>query len=333
MRMNVNERIAGLLVARAARLADESHVDRHQVGMLADVAAREVVERPAQPTSAWEAVREQICSSGVVAVRRADPAMLDALLADTAVTPGEIRTLYEQVRGDDALVARVVSHRNAPGDLVVAYVMDSRRDSLPFTRDELRAQRTMMQRMVDVTGAQRLEAWATLVVRAARSPETADDISALLIASPDASVVLHAAVQAALTHTSRLPDALGRQLLSHLSLPATIASLSLRELLRLIDHGERVGHRVDRIIDLMCDMLATACGRNTDRWEALFGAAPTWSRSLGELLDTIEHDETPAAGRSRHDVPGYRRDPRSRLLKPIDYSVLRVPQARRSAAG
>lgn len=324
--MNVNERLVALLAPRANRLANEQTIDRKATATVPGVPPRAQRGTADAPASPWEAARAQLCAHGVVDGSRRGDELLDALLANSHATADELRALHAHPNVTAAQRVRILKHPHMPGEVVIAYVLDVKHDTTMFAPAALDDQLAMLSHVAGVTGEMRLQGWAALLVRTASAPAVEEHTGRILMAAPDASAVLHAAVERAFTTFRRIPVPLGRHVLSHMSTPATIALLSLRSLFRLLDEAEDASIRTERLADVLCDLLCASCGSSSKRWEKLFRLAPDWDASIDALLDEVENDAGSVSGR-RRDVPGYQRDPRSSLLRPIDYSVIRSPGA------
>lgn len=325
--MDVNERLVALLVSRADRMNAEPTVDRHTVRGIPAAPPRALPKPASEPTSPWEAARAQICTHGVIDATRSGEQLLEALLTSSQTTPEEIRALLERPGVSDRQRVRILTHPQAPGELVVAYLLDQRHDTTLFTREAMQEQLTMLQGVAGISGTQRLDAWAALLVRVSAAPATLEHTSNVLMTSPNASAVLHAGVALAVHRYRQINPALGRHLVSHMSTPATVALLPFGCLFRLLGEGDDGNLSTERISDLFCDMVSACCGTQSRRWERFFKLAPRWEGSIGDLLDDIESDagEVASATRQRRSVPGYQRPSnRSPLLRPIDYSTLRA---------
>lgn len=286
--MDVSDRLVRLFVARSARLEDPVEVDRHAVTPLPDVPGGDAPACGVTPVRPWDAARGLLGRHGVIDSSPSGEQLLAALLAPLDVDGDELRSLYGRMGLSAAQRLRVLEHPNAPGSLLIEYVSDERRSSVPFDAELMHRQIALLQRASGISGAERLQAWAVLTLRAANNHPTEDLVGDVLIASPNATTVLHAAVVHSLANSRTIPTSLGKHLMSHIAAPATVARVPLPMLFRLIDQVEHTGARADQVLDRVCDLVAGSCSTDPARWSALFELARDWSRSLGELLDEVE---------------------------------------------
>jgi hypothetical protein len=326
--MSANERLVRLFLSRSDRLTIAPDVDRHAVLQLDGVPARPGPARASRPTTPWDAMLGQLSRFGTIDGSPDGDRVLEVLLASEVTTPDDLRSMLRQSGLSAAQRRLVLKHPQVPGDLVVAELCDDRHDRSTFTPEDLRDQLQMVQQIAGVTGEQRLTAWSTVTLRCAISPLTEACVGDVLIAAPRADVVLHAAVERSIARTRRVPLVLGRHLLSHLVAPATVARISLRELLTVLDHAEREGARTDRLENTVCDLVVATCGVDPARWATFFALTDHPERSLGDLLDEVEASDPDrssddALRRSRRDVLAYQRHHGSSLLKPIEPVLVR----------
>lgn len=320
--MTINQRLVRLLVSRSDRLTSPSSVDRSAVLTLEGVPARAIPPRPSRPSTPWNALIAQLSTHGTIDASTHGDQLLEVILANDGTSPDELRALFTRPGLTPEQRTRVLKHPYVPGDLVIDHLCDERRDRSPFTEAELREQLAMLQQIAGIGGAERLNAWAVLTVRCANSPSTESLVGDVLIASPVAEAVLHEAVALSVRRTRRVPEALERHLLSHLATPATIASIAVRDLIRMLERADQTGTPSSRFEDVICDLIAATCETDPARWALFFSLSEErHDDSLRQLLDEVEVSD-PAGGahrRRRRDVPGYQRHPGSPLLKPIEY--------------
>jgi hypothetical protein len=324
--VTINERLVRLLVSRSERLTSPSSVDRTATLTLDGIPARAIPPRPSRPSTPWNALIAQLSVNGTIDASSHGDQLLDVILANDGTSPDELRSLLARPGLTPEQRTRVLRHPYVPGDLVIDHLCDERRDRAPFTEADLRDQLAMLQQIAGIGGEERLNAWAVLTVRCATAPSTEALVGDVLIASPVAEAVLHEAVALALRRTRRLPEALERHLLSHLATPATIASLALRDLIRMLERSDQTGAPSSRFEDVICDLIAATCETDPARWASFFSLSEERpDDSLRRVLDEVEASD-PGDGsprRRRRDVPGYQRHPGSPLLKPIEYAPAR----------
>lgn len=320
--MTINERLVRLLVSRSDRLTSPTSVERTATLTLDGVPARAIPPRPSRPSTPWNALIAQLSMHGTIDASNHGDQLLDVILANDGTSPDELRALLARPGLTPEQRTRVLRHPYIPGDLVIDHLCDERRDRMPFGEADLRDQLAMLQQIAGIGGDERLNAWAVLTIRCASSPLTEGLVGDVLIASPVAEVVLHEAVALALRRTRRIPEALERHLLSHLATPATIALLSVRDLVRMLERADQAGRPASRFEDVICDLIAATCETDPARWAFFFTLSEErHDDSLRQLLEEVEVSD-PASGsvrRRRRDVPGYQRHGGSALLKPIEY--------------
>ncbi len=321
--MTINERLVRLLVSRPDRLTAPSTVDRDAQLTIDGVPPRPIPPRPSQPATPWNAMLGQLSQHGTIDASANGDQLLDVILSSDGTSPDELKALLDRPGLSAEQRTRVLKHPHVPGDLVIAYLCDERRDRAPFAEQDLRDQLAMLQQIAGVDGEERLTAWAALTVRCATSPATAGLIGDVIIAAPGADAVLHEAVSLSIRRTRHVPESLERHLLSHLAAPATIALLPLRDLMRMLDRADQTGARSSRFEDVICDLIAATCETDPARWAQFFSLSEERrDDSLRQLLDVIDPTDTAAGSqrRRRRDVPGYQRQSNSPLLKPIEYA-------------
>lgn len=313
--MTVNDRLVRLLVGRADRLSVIPDIDSVHIDEIGPVPPRTPPVAPSAPISPWDAARAQLCSHGTIDTSPAGEQLLVALLDNPHATPDELHALLRRPGLSDAQRHRILQHPNTPGELVLAHICDNRHDTSLITADVIRSQVAMLLGASGLTSEQRLAAWATLTLRSARGDTTRDLVGDVLVASPNASTILHAAIARAAT-TTEVPPGLRPHLLSHLAAPATIALLTLPCLFRLIDADGDSHVSTDRLIDTVVDMVAAACGPDPARWARMFKLAANWDRSIATLLDLVQTDTAPVTVlRHRRATPGHMRDTRTPPLR------------------
>lgn len=312
-----NDRLVNLMVSRAQRLEHTPDIDRHTVTTLAAVPPRARTEAPTVHSSPWEAALAELCVHGVVDGSTAGKQLLDALLDSAHTGPGELAALLARPGLTDQQRHQILMHRHTPGDLIIDHVCDERHDTRPITAELIARHTAMLRNASGISAQQRTAGWTTLLLRAARHPDTQPLVSEVLMASPDASATLHATVARA-RPTDHIPAGLHPLLLSHLAAPATIALLTPVCLFRVLDFAEQRQHSADRLVETVVDMIAATCGPHPDRWARLFRLTPDWHHSIGDLLDTIDTEQAAVTvvGR-RRTLPGYRRDHGSNLHRPM----------------
>lgn len=313
--MDTSDRLVRLLVARAARLEDAPEIDRHAVDRIGDLPARPVPARSATPVRPWDAVRGSLGVHGVIDASAAGEQLLAALLDPPDVSAEELELLYRRVGLTPAQRLRVLEHANTPGDLLIEYVCDSRHDAAVFDPEQMQRQIALLRQAAGVSGDDRVRAWSTLTLRTASSAATDELVGDVLVASPNATAVLHASVERALDTRRSVPAALGRHLMSHMTAPATLAVVPLPALFRVIDQAEEAHVRADRAMDTICDLVASSCSTDPARWARMFELARHWDRSLGALLDEVEQrhvEVAPLVLGGRRSSP-YQRERRSAL--------------------
>lgn len=315
--MQASDRLVRVLVSKAARLEHTPEIDRHAVDSIGDVPDPTPPVTPSAPSNPKEAMLREIGTIVASGSASTDGDVFDAVLDGPHLTPVELRGLLRQPGLTPAQRGRILRHPRTPGDLIIDHVCDARHDTGLFGVEALREQIALLQRATGITAHQRLTAWSTLLLRAARSPATLEHLGDVLIASPNATTVLHDATERSLATTRHIPDALGAHLLSHLCAPATIARLPLPVLFRIVDRAELSGASSDRLLDVICDLVAASCSTDPARWARMFALARDWDGNLDKLLDTVESaaaSENVVLLRRRH-TPAYQRDARSPVVR------------------